>query len=556
MFGDEWVGLYYVKMFINDQQFWHAFTNTVIIGVLTLLIVFPLPILLALLLNEVRSRHFKRSIQTISYLPHFMSVVIVAGVVFQLTAVNGTVNQIITALGGQAITFMQDPGWFRPIYLSSEVWQTVGWGTILYLAALTTIDEQLYEAARIDGANRWKQTWHITLPGIRPTMIVLLILNVGTFMAVGFEKILLLSNPLIYSTADVISTYLFRVGIVSNSISYATAIGLFEAVIGVALILQRQRDLQEDRGGEPVVTTELPVSSSTGSRVKDTRGLRTFRVINAAFLIVVAALVVYPFVNIVAQAFSSEGFINSGQVNLVPRGFNLTTFQVVLGDDMFWRNYRNTVEYTVVATAIAMALTTTYAYALSKQHLKGRKFFIGVAVATMFFNGGLIPNYILISHLGMRNTLWAIVLPNAISVFNLLVMKSFFENFPSELEEAASIDGMSTYGVFFKVVLPLSKAVVATMLLFYAVSFWNGWFGAFLYMDDPDLYPVTLYLRNLMAGVTSGTSIQGGSTDDMTQISANVQSVTMLLTVLPIICLYPFIQRYFVSGVMLGAVKQ
>ena len=300
--------------------------------------------------------------------------------------------------------------------------------------------------------------------------------------------------------------------------------------------------------------TDLALPKSTG--VKDGAGYRTFRWVNAAVLIIVAALVLYPFVNIVAQAFSSEGYINSGQVNLIPRGFNLTTFQVVLGDSMFWRNYRNTLEYTVIATAIAMALTTTYAYALSKHHLKGRKFFIGVAVATMFFNGGLIPNYILISQLGFRNTLWAIVLPNAISIFNLLVMKSFFENFPSELEEAASIDGMSTYGVFFKVVLPLSKAVVATMLLFYAVSFWNGWFGAFLYMDDPNLYPVTVYLRNLMAGVTSGTSIQGGSTDDMTQIAANVQSVTMLLTVLPIICLYPFLQRYFVSGVMLGAVKQ
>lgn len=237
MFGDEWVGLYYVKMFINDQQFWHAFSNTVILGVLTLLIAFPLPIILALMLNEVRSRKFKRSIQTISYLPHFMSIVIVAGIVFQLTSVNGTVNQIIEAAGGSAITFMQEPSWFRTIYLTSEVWQTVGWGTILYLAALTTIDDQLYEASRIDGANRWQQTWHITLPGIRPTMIVLLILNIGTFMAVGFEKILLLSNPLIYSTADVISTYLYRVGIVSNSISYATAIGLFEALIGVALIL-------------------------------------------------------------------------------------------------------------------------------------------------------------------------------------------------------------------------------------------------------------------------------------------------------------------------------
>lgn len=237
MFGDEWVGLYYVKMFINDQQFWHAFTNTVVLGLLTLVIVFPLPIILALMLNELRSRRFKRSVQTISYLPHFMSVVIVAGIVFQLTSVNGTINQIITSLGGDAVTFMQEPSWFRTIYLSSEVWQTVGWGTILYLAALTTIDDQLYEASRIDGANRWQQTWHITLPGIRPTMVVLLILNIGTFMAVGFEKILLLQNPLIYSTADVISTYLYRVGIVSNSVSYATAIGLFEALIGVTLVL-------------------------------------------------------------------------------------------------------------------------------------------------------------------------------------------------------------------------------------------------------------------------------------------------------------------------------
>ncbi|WP_426592557.1 ABC transporter permease [Cellulomonas sp. McL0617] len=237
MFGDEWVGLHYVKQFIHDQQFWHVFTNTVILGVLTLIVVFPLPIVLALMLNEVRSTKFKRVVQTVTYLPHFMSIVIVAGVIFQLTSVNGTINQIITHLGGTHITFMQQPEWFRPIYLSSEVWQTVGWGTILYLAALTTVDEQLYEAARIDGAGRWRQTWHITLPGIRPTMVVLLILNIGTFMAVGFEKILLLYNPLIYSTADVISTYLYRVGIVSNSVSYATAIGLFEAIIGLAMIL-------------------------------------------------------------------------------------------------------------------------------------------------------------------------------------------------------------------------------------------------------------------------------------------------------------------------------
>jgi putative aldouronate transport system permease protein len=237
LFGESWVGLRYIKMFLNDPTFWQVFGNTFILGALTLLFCFPLPIVLALLLNEVRSRYFKQFVQTVSYLPHFLSLVIVAGMILQLTSIEGTVNQIITAFGGDPIAFMQGPDWFRTIYVSSEVWQTVGWGTILYLAALTTIDDQLYEAARIDGANRWKQIWHITLPGIRPTMVTLLILNIGTFMAVGFEKILLLYNPLTYPTADVISTYLYRVGMVSNNFSYAAAIGLFESVIGLTLVL-------------------------------------------------------------------------------------------------------------------------------------------------------------------------------------------------------------------------------------------------------------------------------------------------------------------------------
>jgi putative aldouronate transport system permease protein len=237
IFGEEWVGLRYVELFINDAKFWDVFQNTVILGALTLLIVFPLPIILALLLNEVRRSWFKRLAQTVTYLPHFMSIVIIAGMVIQIFSVQGTVNQIVEAVGGDPISFIQQPEWFRTIYISSEAWQTVGWGTILYLAALTTIDASLYEASRIDGANRWKQTWHITLPGIRPTMITLLILNIGSFMAVGFEKVLLLYNPLTYPTADVISTYLYRIGIESGNFSYATAIGLFESIIGLTLIL-------------------------------------------------------------------------------------------------------------------------------------------------------------------------------------------------------------------------------------------------------------------------------------------------------------------------------
>lgn len=237
IFGDEWVGLRYVRMFITDAKFWEVFQNTFVLGLLTLIVCFPMPIILALLLNEVRVRWFKRLVQTISYLPHFMSIVIVAGIVFQIFSVQGTINQLIGATGLDPVNFMQSADWFRTIYVSSEVWQTVGWGTILYLAALTTIDESLYEAARIDGANRLQQTRHITLVGIRPTMITLLILNIGTFMAVGFEKVLLLYNPLTYPTADVISTYLYRIGIESSNFSYATAIGLFESIIGLVLIL-------------------------------------------------------------------------------------------------------------------------------------------------------------------------------------------------------------------------------------------------------------------------------------------------------------------------------
>ena len=299
--------------------------------------------------------------------------------------------------------------------------------------------------------------------------------------------------------------------------------------------------------------TKLKKLEPAPRRIRTSRGEKIFQVVNAVVLLGVVAVTLYPFVNIIAQSFSGESQIRSGQVNLWPKGFNTTTYQLVMSDSMFWTNYKNTVIYTVVATAIAMVLTTCYAYVLSKKRLRGRKVFIGIAVFTMFFNGGLIPNYVLISSLGMTNSLWAIVLPNAISVFNLLVMKSFFENLPEELEEAAQIDGLSTFGILFRIVLPLSKAVMATMVLFYAVAFWNSWFQAFLYMDRAELFPVTVYLRNLIAGASTAASSSAGA--DLAQVASNIQSVTMVLTVLPILCIYPFIQRYFVSGIMLGSVK-
>ncbi|MGY0490608.1 carbohydrate ABC transporter permease [Streptomyces sp. WG-D5] len=290
------------------------------------------------------------------------------------------------------------------------------------------------------------------------------------------------------------------------------------------------------------------------STERPTKGYRVFRRANAVILTLVVAVTLYPFVNIIARSFSGERQIRAGEVTLWPRGFNLTTYELVFQDAMFWRNYGNTVLYTVVSTAVAMVLTTYYAYVLSKRQLRGRTALIGIAVFTMFFTGGLIPNYVLVTSLGLKNSIWAIALPNAISVFNLLVMKAFFENLPSDLEEAAQIDGLSTYGILLRIVLPLSKAVVATMVLFYSVSFWNAWFSAFLYLDRADLMPVTVYLRNMILGATGGANA-GAATEQLSQVGANIQSVTIVLTALPILCVYPFVQRYFVKGVMLGAVK-
>jgi putative aldouronate transport system permease protein len=310
------------------------------------------------------------------------------------------------------------------------------------------------------------------------------------------------------------------------------------------------------------VVTQSALTSSTspagGTSVgpRDSRGYRVFTWVNGAFLVLLCAFMLYPFITVIAQSFSSPGAVKAGLVNVWPVGFNLDTYEAVWQNKMFWRSYRNTVVYTVVGTTIAMVLTTLLAFVLSKRHLRGRTGLIWVAMFTMFFNGGLIPNYVLIQTLGLKNTMWAVVLPGAISIFNLLVMKSFFENLPAEMEEAAQIDGLGWFGIFGRIVIPLSKAVIATMILFYSVAIWNDWFAAFLYIDKQELFPVTLFLRNLIAGASSAAS-EGAAVAGTTSaaIAANIQSVTMILTIIPILCVYPFVQRYFVSGVMLGSVK-
>ena len=236
--GSPWAGLRYFRQFFSSPYFGRLLRNTVLISVYSLLWGFPVPILFALLLNEFKDGKFKRVIQTVSYLPHFISLVVICGILIDIfSPQGGVVNSLLYSLTGKRINFFGEPEWFRTMYVGSGVWQEFGWNSIIYLAAITGINPDLYEAARIDGAGRLRQIWHVTLPGIKPTILTLLILNLGNIMSVGYAKIILLYSPTTYETADVISTYVYRTGLLSQQYSYAGAVGLFNSAINIAILV-------------------------------------------------------------------------------------------------------------------------------------------------------------------------------------------------------------------------------------------------------------------------------------------------------------------------------
>ncbi|MDO3413169.1 ABC transporter permease subunit [Saccharibacillus sp. CPCC 101409] len=236
--GSPWVGFDHFERFFNSYYFWDLIWNTFSISFYELAIGFPLPIILALAFNEVRNGKFKKTVQTVTYAPHFISIVVMAGMIITfLSPSSGIIIMFINALGLDAPQFLTDPAWFKTMYVLSGVWQSTGWGTIIYLAALSGVDPQLHEAAIVDGASRFKRMLHINLPTILPTITIMLILNMGNILGVGYEKILLLQNSLNLESSDVIATYVYRAGLVDAQYSFSTAVGLFNSVINVILLI-------------------------------------------------------------------------------------------------------------------------------------------------------------------------------------------------------------------------------------------------------------------------------------------------------------------------------
>lgn len=239
IFGSKWANPWYkyFDQFFNGYYFWRLLRNTLLINVLDLIFGFPAPIILALLLNELRNRKYKRVVQTVTYLPHFISQVVICGIILDFFSSSGVINQVIEALGGSKVLFMQDASFFRPLFVGTGIWQGVGYGSIIYLSALGGVDAELYDAAAIDGCNRFGRILHVTIPGILPTVIIMLILRIGNMLSLGFEKIILLYNETIYETSDVISSFVYRYGMQKGNYSYATAVGLFNSLFNFILLV-------------------------------------------------------------------------------------------------------------------------------------------------------------------------------------------------------------------------------------------------------------------------------------------------------------------------------
>ncbi|MGX7031067.1 carbohydrate ABC transporter permease [Vagococcus zengguangii] len=298
--------------------------------------------------------------------------------------------------------------------------------------------------------------------------------------------------------------------------------------------------------------------------VKDTVADKIFLKFNLVFLILALLIVLYPLVYIISASISDPSTVNSGEMWLLPKGITMEGYKTILNNDSIWRGYGNTIYYTVLGTLINLAVTLPCAYALSRKDLYGRNFFMTFLLVTMFIGGGLIPSYLLIKNLGMLNTVWAIVVPGAVSVYNLIVTRTFFETtIPREMEEAAIIDGCSDFKMFTKIILPLSMPIIAVMALFYGVGHWNSYFSALIYFSDKAKYPLQMVLREILVlQDMSSNSINGNMSSDMAEMMYSKQQLVqvikygiMIVSTLPVIVIYPFLQKYFVKGMMIGSVK-
>ena len=512
--GSPWVGLEYFRRFLSSPDFMNYLMNTLKLSIYGLLWGFPVPIILALLLNRIRKTGIKKKVQLLIYMPNFISVIVLCGMVRMLLSPVGPLNKVL----GISTNWMTMPSAFRTIYIASGIWQAAGWSSIMYTAALANASKELEEAATMDGANLLQQIWYVELPAIKNIIVIQFILQAGNIMSIGFEKAYALQTDMNLPASEILSTYVYRIGLLNGDYGEE---------------MEKKKKKKYSRTDQVILGIGFTIL-----------GL---------FVLSIAIPIIY----VVLASFMDPTVLNNQGLSFNIKDWTLDAYRRVLENEMIWRGFLNSFLYSLAFTVISVFVTLLAAYPLSKKEFVGRKVFNIIFLITMFFGGGMIPTFILINQLHMVNTVWAILIPGAFNVWNMILARTYYQSIPTELREASAIDGANEIQHFFKIMIPVCKPIIAVLALWSFVGMWNSYFDAMIYLNDANLQPLQLVLRSILVQNTPqpGMISDIQSTAEMAKIAEQLKYATIVVSSLPLLVMYPFFQKYFDKGIMVGSVK-
>jgi len=524
LFKSTWAGWTHFEVLFKEPAFYKVLRNTLAMSFLNLIFSYLTSITLAIILNEVRNVVFKKTIQTVSYLPYFVSWAVTANIIMvTLSTDGGAVNTLLTSIGilKEPVLWLGEEKLFWLVMALTNVWKNVGWNAIIYLAAMTAIPQELYEAASIDGASRIMRIFKITLPGISPIIKILLIMSVGNILNTGFEQQMLLGNPMVANVFEVLDLYVIRFGIAMGRYSFATAAGMFKTIVSVSLL------------------------------------------VGANWIVKRMGVTIYPFINVIAISFNDALDSNRGGIYFLPREFTLYNYRNILSNKDIYFASLMSVARTLLGTFTSLSATTLLAFILSRKDFIFRKSLTKFLVITMYFNAGVIPVYMLFKYLGLINKFSVYIIPTLLYALNVIIIRTFIEGLPESLTESAKIDGATDMRILISIIVPLAKPALATVALYIAVFHWNAWFDTYLYASSNQGLSTLQYelMKRLRA---ASQNLSGSANPDFSQgQSGTIQAVTpqsirstmTVVATLPILFVYPFLQKYFISGLTLGGVK-
>ncbi len=409
----------------------------------------------------------------------------------------------------------------------------------------------------IDGANLIQQIMTVEWPAIKDMVVIQFILQAGNIMSIGFEKAYALQTDLNLNTAEIIATYVYKKGLLDGDYSFSTAVGLFNTVVNVILLIAVNKVVAKMNDGKACKEGFTMAKQKKSKMALYTRQDKIILYCGYALLGLFLLAIIVPMIYIVIASFMDPVTLQNKGISFDFSKWSLDAYQRVVSDKQIWVGFRNAVLYSIIFTIISVAVTMLAAYPMSLPDFKGKKIFNTLFVITMFFSGGLIPTYLLINNLGLLDSMWAVILPGAFSVWNMIIARTYYQGIPRELREAADVDGASEMLYFFKILLPVCMPVVAVLALWQFVAMWNSYFDAMIYLNSASKQPLQLVLRSILiqSQPESGMIADIQSTAERAKMAELLKYATIIISSLPLLVMYPFFQKYFDAGIMAGSIK-